>query len=262
MIPIAILNLKGGVGKTTLTVNLGASISKLGNRVLLMDMDPQNDLSKFLGTNPLNEKGVEFLLTGDFKFDSILKTYDENLFYLPSGRRLKDLEQNLKFCLKKDTDYWFSLLKSSFVNFNSEFDYLLIDCPPNIGLLNINVLNYVSYVIIPTQCHYLGLDRLKNTILFIDKIKMFQNDRLKILAIVPVMYDGRTKIAQLSMQKLKKTYEKYVTKSFINVNVSLAEAPMYKKTIYDYRPKSKGARDFSDLAEEITQKFLNSIKTF
>jgi chromosome partitioning protein len=259
MIPIAILNLKGGVGKTTLTVNLGASISKLGNRVLLMDMDPQNDLSKFLGTNPLNEKGIEFLLTGDFDFNSILKTYNENLFYLPSGRRLKDLEQNLKFCLKKETNYWYSLLKSSFLNFNSEFDYLLIDCPPNIGLLNINVLNYVTYVIIPTQCHYLGLDRLKNTIMFIKKIKMFQNDRLKILAIVPVMYDGRTKIAQLSMQKLKKVYKKYVTNSYINTNVSLAEAPIHNKTVLDYRPKSRGAKDFNNLAEEITQKFSDII---
>lgn len=254
MIPIAILNLKGGVGKTTLTINLGAGLSLISNRILLADLDPQNDLTQSLGTDPLQIKGIEFLLTKDISFQNIVIERDINLHLLPSSVRLKDLILSLQPYLKKNINFSYSLLKNSLIDHNSDYDFMLIDCPPTAGVINLNILKYVRNVIIPVQCQYLSLIGLKKTILFIQKIKKIFNPEIKVLAIVPVMFDARTNLSQNILDKLGEFFPNLLTEQIINISTTLAESTANGKTIFEYQPNSRAARDFRNLAVEILDK--------
>ncbi|HFE64796.1 hypothetical protein B1H10_08135 [candidate division KSB1 bacterium 4484_188] len=254
MITIAILNLKGGVGKTTISMNLGAALSRLGKKVLLVDMDSQNDLTQNLGLNPATTKGVEFLITNDIPLKMLLEKYDENLHFIPSGKKLKELELSLSKLYKKKPKSNY-LLKYMFNQYHLDYDYVIFDCANTTGLLNFNVLTLVKNVFIPVQCHMLGLRGSKRTLFFVNKIEALYNSGLRIAGIIPAMYDARNSLSGRVIKEMEKTYDGLVLNTKIRVNVSLAESPAFGKTIFDYKPHSRGAQDFHDLANEVLVMF-------
>lgn len=256
----AILSMKGGVGKTTVTVNLGAALSALGRRVLLVDMDSQHDLTQSLGIDAYQIKGIEFLLEKDLKFEDIVKEYGENLHVLPAGKKLKKLELSLSTMMVKARDSYFSyLLKSSLEKVQDNYDYILVDCPPTSGFLTVNALSFADNVLIPVQCQFLGYEATKKTISFISQIKKFNNPHVKPSTVVPIMYDPRNNLSNLVLDKLKNSFNGNLTGTIIRVNIALAEAPAYGKTILDYRPHSRGAGDFLSLAREIIGRFEEAV---
>lgn len=254
MITIAVINLKGGVGKTTIAMNLGAALSKMGKKVLLIDMDTQNDLTQNMGLNPATTKGVEFFITDDIPLKKLLKKYDENLHFIPSGKKLKELELSLsKLYRKKPKSNY--LFKYMFNKHHLQYDYVIVDCANTPGLLNYNVLTFVNNVFIPVQCQVLGVRGSKRTLFFVNKIEALYNPNLKIAGVIPAMYDARNRLSDFVVKEMEKTYNGLVLNTRIRVNVSLAEAPAYGKTIFDYKPYSRGARDFQDLANEVMMMF-------
>ncbi len=250
---ISVLSLKGGVGKTTVTVNLGAALSLKGYRVLMVDMDPQNDLTQFLGEDPKQIKGVEYLLTADMTFPMILKRYRDQFDILPAGKKLKELEISLSKNYPREKKFAY-LLKDAFRSCPSAYDYVLFDSPPYAGLLNYNILAYSENLLIPVQSQYLGLNGARRTMFLYHKIRSLYNTTLRITAVLPVMYDARNKLSGVALEKMKNGFTKYLSDTVIRQNVSLAEAPAYHKTIFDYKPNSRGAQDFKKLAEEIASK--------
>lgn len=250
---VAVLNLKGGVGKTTLSVNLGDALSRLGYRVLLLDMDPQNDLTLFLGLDPAQLKGIEYFLTADMKFESLVRSYNGKFDFLPSGKKLKELEMSLSRHFRKEKKFSY-LLKNAIFNAQQDYDYIIVDCPPYVGLLNFNALTFVNNLVVPIQCQHLSLQGSRRTVFFFHKMKALYNPDLKMAAIIPVMYDARNKLSDKVVEKLKKTYNGLLTETKVRVNISLAEAPGYNRTIFDYKPQSRGAKDFNKLALEMAAK--------
>ncbi len=183
------LSLKGGVGKTTLALNLGMGLGILGNRVLLVDMDPQQDLTQNMGVEPYSIKGVEFLLTKDMNLpDLIIKK--QYLHLLPAGKKLKDTEIALAQTVEKIPTV-INLLKEGLAAYDYNYDFVIVDSPPNTGLLAVNCMIYAHEIVIPVQCHPMGLRGAKRTLFFIHKIRNYYNSQLKISGVVPMMFDGR-----------------------------------------------------------------------
>jgi chromosome partitioning protein len=252
----AILSMKGGVGKTTVTVNLGAALSALGRKVLLIDMDSQHDLTQSLGFDAFQIKGVEFLLEKDLKFPDVVKEYSKNLHILPAGKKLKKLELSLSNMLVKTKDSYFSyLLRNALEKVQDDYDYILVDCPPSGGFLTVNALTFTDNVIIPVQCQFLGYEAAKRTISFISRIKTFNNPHTRVSSVVPVMFDPRNKLSNIILDRLRNSFNGTLTNSMIRVNTALAEAPAFGKTIFDYKPVSRGAEDFLQLAREIMARY-------
>lgn len=258
----AVLSLKGGVGKTTLVTNLGAALEKLGKRVLVIDLDPQQDLTYSHGINLIQSKGIEFLLEKDLKFEDVVIKKRENLHLLPAGKKLKELELSLSnmFVKAKDT-YFCYLLRNILSPVVEKYDYAVIDCPPTAGFLTINALVYVSNVLVPVQCHHLGLESIKRTISLISRVRKFNHLDRRSITVVPTMFDVRNRLCAQIADKLYDRFQDGVTQSKIRVNVALAEAPGYGKSVFEYRPDSRGARDFLSLAGELIQKFDDSKTT-
>ncbi len=252
----AILSLKGGVGKTTVVGNLGGALSMLGKKVLLIDLDPHNDLTYCHGVDPFQIKGVEFLLEKDLKFSDVVIEKSDNLHLLPGGKKLKNLELSLSniFVKAKDT-YFCYLLRNLLKPLENEYDYVLIDCPPAAGFLTINALVCVENVMMPVQCQYLGLEATKKTMSLISRVRKFNKLNRQSLTVVPTMYDVRNRLSGKVVEKLHQQFEDAVTETRLRVNVALAEAPAYGQSIFEYCPDSHGARDFLSLAGEIIQKF-------
>ncbi len=259
MVSMAIVSLKGGVGKTTLTVSLGAALSLFGKRVLLIDLDPQNDLTRSVGIDAFRIKGVEYLLEKHLKFEQVVQKYTENLHVLPGSRKLKGMELSLSNMFVKAQDTYFCyLLKNVIEPQRENYDYVLIDCPPKSGFLTINALAFVKEVVMPVQCQYLGFESIKRTMSLISKVKKFSNSDIKASTVVPVMFDARSKLSHFIMQKLQTTFNGALTETKIRVNVSLAEAPAHGKTIFEHKPRSRGAIDFLHLAQEVIERHEKS----
>jgi chromosome partitioning protein len=257
---IAILNLKGGVGKTTVAINLAAGLGYMGKRILIIDSDPQCSLTHFFGLEPITRKGFEYFLTGDFSFENLYYQYNKFLHIMPAGRKLKDLELSITQKYNQKKWLWHALTKVAFLNVKDQYDYIIFDCPANAGLLNINTLNYVKNVFIPVQCQYLSLQGLKKTIFFIKKIKRFYNPAINNPLVIPTMFDRRDSHSLVISNNLKQLISGSISKTIIRYNVSLSQTAIYNKTIFDYKPKSRGADDFKRLAKEITRLLLKQKK--
>jgi chromosome partitioning protein len=251
---IAVLSLKGGVGKTTLTINFAATLCGMGKRVLIVDSDPQCNLTHFFGLDPITLKGYEFLLTADFLFDKLFYQYNKFLHILPAGRKLKELELSITQKYNEKKWLWHALTEVAFKDIEINYDYILIDCPAYAGLLSINALNYVKNVFIPVQCQYLSLHGLKKSIIFIKKIKKFYNPPLRNPVVIPTMFDRRDNHSYFMLSELRRLYYDSVSETVIRYNVSLSQAAIYNKTIFEYKPKSRGAEDFKKLGKEIVEK--------
>lgn len=251
---IAISNHKGGVGKTTTTVNLGAGLAQKGKKIMLVDLDPQANLSQCFGiTRP--ETTIYEALKEDLELQPI--AINDNLFLIPSGLDLAGAEMELS--AEAGREYLLSEVVSPFVD---NFDYIFIDCPPSLGLLTLNAFTCANEVIIPIQAHFLAIKGLTKIIEVVKKVKRRINKSLEITGVIITLYDKR-KILHRDIEETIKTYfEDKVFDTKIRQNIALAEAPMQGKDIFRYSPNSNGAIDYDDLCNEFVKRYeKNDIST-
>ena len=247
---IAITNQKGGVGKSTTAVNVSAYLSSYGYRTLLIDLDPQSNSTSGLGINPVDAKdSIYDILINDREPDEIiLDTSYKNLKILPSSIQLAGAEVELVSSLKREFR-----LKEAVNKIEKDYDFILIDCPPALGLLTINALTAAKEVIIPIQCEYYALEGLGQLLSTIDLVKKNLNDKLKINGAIMTMYDPRVKLAGQVIEEVKNYFSEKVYKTVIPRNVRLSEAPSYGKPIMEYDPDCKGAEAYSNFTKEVIE---------
>lgn len=246
---IAIVNQKGGVGKTTTAVNLGAYLALAGHRVLLIDLDPQANATSGLGIDHQKlERGVyEVLVTPTAMIDVIVETPIKNLHLAPATQALAGASVELVPLDRREY-----LLRDNVRNLVDRYDYILIDSPPSLGLLTINGLVAAQEVLVPVQSEYYSLEGLGQLISTIDLVKDNLHPELQMLGVVLTMYDPRFRLSEAVLEELYKFFPStQIFRSVIPRNVRLAEAPSYGQTILHYDPKSAGAKAYKKLAHEV-----------
>ena len=245
---IAVANQKGGVGKTTTAINLSACLAEKNKKVLTLDMDPQGNTTSGLGVdkNQAENTVYELILDESELSECIYPSVMENLSVIPSNINLSGAEIELIGFENKEY-----LLKSKLDMIRSDYDYIIIDCPPSLNLLTINAMAAADSVIVPIQCEYYALEGLSQLIHTIDLIKERLNPKLEIEGVVFTMYDARTNLSLQVVENVKENLDKNIYKTIIPRNVRLAEAPSYGMPINAYDPKSAGAEAYMQLAEEV-----------
>ena len=246
---IAVLNQKGGVGKTTTAINLGAYLAKAGKSVLIVDFDPQGNATSGLGLNKtdlqatiydalLNKTGVERI---------VMETSVEGLFILPANPNLAAAEVELVSQMQRE-----QILKD--VLSPLSYDVILIDCPPSLGLLTLNALTAAQHLLIPVQAEYYALEGLSQLLSTMQRVRAGLNPQLDLLGVIVTMYDGRTSLSDQVYKELQKHFGAKLLDTIIPRNVRLAEAPSHGKPIADHDKWSKGARAYKALSKEILRR--------
>ena len=244
---IAIVNQKGGVGKTTTTVNLSAALAKKGKKVLLIDEDPQGNATSGVGVNKTQDRSTYDIIINETEFeDAIVKSSVKKLDVCPSNINLAGAEVELVPMMARETK-----LKDKLENIKEKYDYILIDCPPSLGLLTINALTAANSIIIPIQGEYYALEGVGQLMNTVNLIKKQLNKELYIEGVVLTMNDARTNLSNQVISEVKKYFKDNVYKTIIPRNVKLSEAPSFGMPITTYAPLSKGARCYEKLANEI-----------
>ena len=244
---IAVVNQKGGVGKTTTTVNLSAALAKKGKKVLLIDEDPQGNATSGIGVNKNQEKSIYDVIINETELEeTIVESSIKKLFVCPSNINLAGAEVELVPMMARENK-----LKAKLDLIKDKFDYILIDCPPSLGLLTINALTAADSIIIPIQCEYYALEGVGQLMNTVNLIKQQLNKDLYIEGVVLTMNDARTNLSNQVVSEVKKYFKDNVYKTVIPRNVKLSEAPSYGMPITTYAPLSKGARCYEKLAGEV-----------
>lgn len=247
---ITIFNQKGGVGKTTTSINLAAGIGRLDKNVLLVDLDPQGNTTSGLGIEKDNiEYQIYDVLANDMDIEkAIYVSSAENVSIIPSNNQLAGLEVELA-----REGNWEELLKKKLEFIKDKFDYIFIDCPPSLGILSVLGLIASNSVIIPIQCEYYALEGVSQLFTTIELVKSSYNPSIEIEGVVLSMFDGRTNLSIQVVEEVKEFFKGKVYTSIIPRNVRLAEAPSHGLSIMDYDDKSKGAEAYGELAEEFLE---------
>ena len=245
---ISVANQKGGVGKTTTTVNLGTILAKKGKKVLLIDADPQGNASSGLGVEKEVESSTYDILVNETEMsEAVQTTIIKNLYVCPSNMSLAGAEVELVSMMSRE-----QRLKEKLEPVKDIFDYILIDCPPSLGLITLNAFTASDSVLIPVQCEYFALEGLGQLINTVNLVKRHLNKNNEIEGALLTMYDIRTNLSNQVVKEVKKYFNDKVYKTVIPRNVRLSEAPSYGMPITEYDPKSKGAKSY----EKFTREFL------
>jgi len=243
---VVFANQKGGVGKTTTAVNLGACLAEAGKTVLLVDFDPQSNSSSSLGADT-RRPGIYEVLTDAVRPREVIQaTPVPNLSIIPSNINLTGATVELVGLDERE-----SLLRRRIADIREDFDFVFIDCPPSLGVLTVNGLVAAEYVIIPLQCEYFALEGLSLLLQSIRSIQRGYNADLKIGGILFTMYDTRTRLAHEVVEEVTGYFKEKVFRTIIPRNVRLSEAPSYAKPINQYDPECLGAKSYARLAEEV-----------
>lgn len=249
---ICVANQKGGVGKTTTSVNLAAALSKIGRRVLVVDMDPQGNSSSGLGIKRYDyqDANIYHVLIGQKKLSEVIQsTQHDNLGVAPANPDLVGAEIELVDMNRREYR-----LKDEIRQMDSQFDYVLIDCPPSLGLLTVNALSAADSFLVPLQCEYYALEGLSQLLNTAGIIKKNLNSNLKIEGIVLTMFDTRNNLSHQVVDEIQTHFGDKVFQSIIPRNVRLSEAPSHGQSILAYDPRSLGAKKYLELAKEIDEK--------
>ena len=243
---ISVANQKGGVGKTTTTVNLATILAKRGKKVLLIDADPQGNATSGLGLDKDLTPSTYDILVNDTEFEDVMqKTMIKNLKVCPANMDLAGAEVELVSMMSRE-----QRLKEKVDIIKDKFDYILIDCPPSLGLVTLNAFTASNSVLIPVQCEYFALEGLGQLLNTINLVKKHLNKEIKIEGALLTMYDIRTNLSNQVVKEVKKYFENKVYKTVIPRNVRLSEAPSYGMPITEYDPRSKGAKSYIKFAKE------------
>jgi chromosome partitioning protein len=255
---IAVLNQKGGVGKTTTVVNTAAALAAMGLKVVVLDLDPQAHLTIHLGTEPENiSSGSYRLLTQSTKFEDEILFVRPNLWLLPANINLVGAESELVSVVGRET-----ILREALLSVKDKFDYAFIDCPPSLGLLTLNALAAAEEVLIPLQPHFLALQGFGKLLQTVELVNKRINTNLKVKWILLCMFDSRASLPNEVRADIEQFLndarttncawaDAQVLSCFIRRNIKLAEAPSYGKTIFEYEPACHGAEDYKKIAESI-----------
>lgn len=254
---IAVANQKGGVGKTTTSINLAAALAAKGKKVLLIDTDPQGNATSGFGVekNDLEYTIYELILEECGIRDCIIEDVLPNISIIPSNVNLAAAEIELinvdrkEYILKNEIDY-----------VSDKYDYIIIDCPPSLNMLTINSMTTANSILVPIQCEFYALEGLSQLIHTVNLVKERLNPSLEMEGVVFTMYDSRTNLSTQVVENVKSNLKSYIFESMIPRNVRLAEAPSFGMPIINYDPKSTGADAYMSLAEELLGKYENRTK--
>jgi chromosome partitioning protein len=246
---LAIANQKGGVGKTTTAVNLGAALAELGYRVLVVDLDPQGNATTGLGVNARNlDSSIYDVILHDLPIeDCIEPTNLRNLFLVPATIDLAGAEIELVPVFSRELR-----LKRAIATVLDDFDFVLIDCPPSLGLLTVNALAAAYEVAVPIQCEYYALEGLGQLLSNIERVRANLNPSLSVSTIIMTMYDARTRLAEQVVDEVRSHFGDRVCRSIVPRTVRLSEAPSFGQPIIVFDPSSRGATAYRELAKEVS----------
>ncbi len=245
---ITVVNQKGGVGKTTSVINVGAGIARKDRNVLLIDLDPQANLSEGCGTKTDELKiSIYDVLLGESNIKDAIVTLAEGLDLVPASIDLCGAESELLQLPGKDLR-----LKMALSGING-YDYVLIDCPPSLGQLTLNALSAAKEIFIPVQCEYYSLKGIKKLLNTVELVKKWSNRELEITGVIATRYDARRNLNREVIEQLRNHFREKLFSTLIRENISLAEAPTIGKTIFDYKLGCKGSEDYMALCAEIIE---------
>lgn len=245
---IAVANQKGGVGKTTTSVNISASIASKGKKVLLVDLDPQGNATSGVGIDKsIVTTSIYDLISDNAQIDDIIKKTDfKNLYILPSNISLAGAEIEMV-----DMENRMLKIKNILTPIKKDYDYIFIDCPPSLGLITLNALSASDSLLVPIQCEFYALEGLSQLMMTVRTVKRLYNSNLEIEGVLLTMYDGRLNLTVQVANEVKKYFPDKVYKTVIPRNVRLSEAPSFGQPVLYFDNLSKGANSYLDLADEI-----------